>query len=103
MKHIPVHLPTIYLASVCTLHTVTMLEGPNSRLFNKTSPHTPQMAIFDSSILAAREARGRGSSLDQREETKTSQPAACGIAAAMKSQTQTAQTQTAAFYAWKFA
>ena len=30
-----------------------MLEGPSSRLFNKTSPHTPQMAIFDSSTLAA--------------------------------------------------
>ena len=47
-----------------------MLEGPSSRLFDKTSPHTPQMAIFDSSTLAA----GR---LDQRKETKTSrQPAA---------------------------
>jgi len=43
-----------------------MLEGPSSRLFNKTiTPHTPQMAIFDSSTLAA----GR---LDQRKETKTS-------------------------------
>ena len=47
-----------------------MLEGPSSRLFDKTSPRTPQMAIFDSSILAA----GR---LDQRKETKRSrQPAA---------------------------
>ena len=27
--------------SVCTLHTLTMLEGPSSRLFDKTSPHTP--------------------------------------------------------------
>ena len=28
-----------------------MLEGPSSRLFDKTSTHTSQIAIFDSSIL----------------------------------------------------
>ena len=46
-------------------HYARSVEGPSSRLFDKTSPHTPQMATFDSSILAA----GR---LDQRKETKTS-------------------------------
>ena len=50
-----------------------MLEGPSSRLFDKTSPHMPQMAIFDSSILAA----GR---LDQREETKKKRSLAFGHA-----------------------